>query len=87
MPRFCETRRRASRRLLLQARDDEAVVIVEDDGRGFDVAQEPERSENHGLGLVSMRERAVAARSSINCKSRNIDYAPVAQLSSADGYL
>jgi signal transduction histidine kinase len=44
--------------VLLQAHDSEAVVIVEDDGRGFDAAQVPERSEHHGLGLVSMRERA-----------------------------
>jgi signal transduction histidine kinase len=44
--------------VLLQAHDSEAVVIVEDDGRGFDAAQVPERSESHGLGLVSMRERA-----------------------------
>ena len=44
--------------VLLQARNDEAVVIVEDDGRGFDVAQVTNRSETHGLGLVSMRERA-----------------------------
>jgi signal transduction histidine kinase len=43
--------------VLLQARDCEAVLIVEDDGRGFDAAV-PEHSENHGLGLVSMRERA-----------------------------
>lgn len=44
--------------VLLQARDHGAVVIVEDDGRGFDAAQALERCENHGLGLVSMRERA-----------------------------
>lgn len=44
--------------VLLQARDDEAVVVVEDDGRGFDLAQVSNRSETLGLGLVSMRERA-----------------------------
>jgi signal transduction histidine kinase len=44
--------------VLLQVRDREAVLIVEDNGRGFDAAQVPEHAENHGLGLVSMRERA-----------------------------
>lgn len=44
--------------VLLQTRDDEVVVIVEDDGHGFDAAQVPQGSENHGLGLLSMRERA-----------------------------
>jgi signal transduction histidine kinase len=44
--------------VLLQARHGEAVVVVEDDGRGFDATHVPEGSENHGLGLVSMRERA-----------------------------
>lgn len=44
--------------VLLQARDHEVRVIVEDDGRGFDAAHVSGVSENHGLGLVSMRERA-----------------------------
>ena len=44
--------------VLVQAHDQQAVVIVEDDGRGFDPAQVSAPSENHGLGLVSMRERA-----------------------------
>ena len=44
--------------VLLQARNDDAVDLVEDDGRGFDVAQVTNRSETHGLGLVSMHERA-----------------------------
>jgi signal transduction histidine kinase len=44
--------------VLLQTRDHEAVVIVEDDGRGFDAGEVLQRSANHGLGLVSMRERA-----------------------------
>jgi signal transduction histidine kinase len=44
--------------VLLQARDHEAVVIIEDDGRGFDPAQVSEGAEHHGLGLLSMRERA-----------------------------
>jgi signal transduction histidine kinase len=44
--------------VLLQTRDHEVHVIVEDDGRGFDSAQVSETTEDHGLGLVSMRERA-----------------------------
>lgn len=44
--------------VVLQARDDEAVVIVEDDGRGFDPEHALEGSGSHGLGLLSMRERA-----------------------------
>ena len=44
--------------VLVQARDHEAVVIVEDDGRGFDASDTLGRSGGHGLGLVSMRERA-----------------------------
>ena len=44
--------------VLVQARDEQAVVIVEDDGRGFDAAQVSAATENRGLGLVSMRERA-----------------------------
>jgi chemotaxis family two-component system sensor kinase Cph1 len=43
--------------VLLQARDDEGIVVIEDDGRGFDTAQVSDGSENHGRGLVSMRER------------------------------
>jgi signal transduction histidine kinase len=57
--------------VLLQARDDQAVVIVEDDGRGFDWSQVSERAADHGLGLLSMRERAALCGGTID-----IDAAP-----------
>ena len=45
--------------VLLQAQRDQAVLIVEDDGRGFDPAQVSSDPEKRGLGLTSMRERAM----------------------------
>ena len=45
--------------VLLQAQSDQTVLIVEDDGRGFDPAQVSSNPEKHGLGLTSMRERAM----------------------------
>lgn len=44
--------------VLLQAHRDQTVLIVEDDGRGFDVAQISASPGNHGIGLTSMSERA-----------------------------
>jgi signal transduction histidine kinase len=57
--------------VLLHARHREAVVVVEDDGRGFDAAHVPDGSGNHGLGLVSMRERATLCGGTVD-----IDTAP-----------
>ena len=47
--------------VLLQRRDDELVLVIEDDGHGFAItpAPEPAPPGSGGLGLVSMRERAV----------------------------
>ena len=45
--------------VLLQAQSDQTVLIVEDDGRGFDPAQVSSNPEKPGLGLTSMRERAM----------------------------
>ena len=42
--------------VLLEHREDGFVLVIEDDGRGFDVAAI--RSEGAGLGLINMRERA-----------------------------
>jgi PAS domain S-box-containing protein len=42
--------------VLLDRRGDGVVLVIEDDGRGFDF--ESARSRGHGLGLISMRERA-----------------------------
>jgi signal transduction histidine kinase len=44
--------------VLLQAQRNQTVLIVEDDGRGFDAAQVSGGPQNHGLGLLSMRDRA-----------------------------
>ena len=57
--------------VLLQARDGEAVVIVEDDGCGFDPADTSPGAGNHGLGMVSMRERASACGGTLD-----VDTAP-----------
>ena len=45
--------------VLLQAQSNQTVLIVEDDGRGFDPARVSSNPEKHGLGLTSMRERAM----------------------------
>jgi PAS domain S-box-containing protein len=43
--------------VLLELRDGVLTLIVEDDGRGFDAENPPQR-DGRGIGLVSMRERA-----------------------------
>jgi PAS domain S-box-containing protein len=47
--------------VLLQRRDDELVLVIEDDGHGFALTPAPEHVQpgSGGLGLLSMRERAV----------------------------
>jgi len=45
--------------VLLERRADEALLIIEDDGRGFDVAKaRAARSRHAGMGLVGMEERS-----------------------------
>lgn len=53
--------------VILEVRDDSAVLIVEDDGRGFDVAST--RRANSPLGLVGMRERAHAIGGQVEVES------------------
>lgn len=44
--------------ILLERRDGEVVMIIEDDGRGFDVARIMDTPGYRHLGLLGMRERA-----------------------------
>jgi signal transduction histidine kinase len=45
--------------VLLQRRDEQVWLVIEDDGLGFDLTQAHQHPGTGGLGLVSMRERAV----------------------------
>ena len=45
--------------VLLQRREAQVVLVIEDDGSGFEVEEAHERPGSSGLGLASMRERAV----------------------------
>lgn len=47
--------------VLLQHRDHQVVLVIEDNGRGFSVDDVEHRAGGGGLGLVSMRERALLA--------------------------
>lgn len=47
----------------------ELVLLIEDDGIGFSHDDAPGRSLNRGLGLTSMRERAVLAGGSLTVES------------------
>jgi two-component system NarL family sensor kinase len=57
-----------ARHVRLELRNDEsqALLIIEDDGCGFDVEQQPQRAPSEGgFGLTSMRERAHLAGGSL----------------------
>jgi PAS domain S-box-containing protein len=49
---------------------DSLHLIVRDDGVGFDAADAEKRVERDRLGLVGMRERAIAVGGGFECKSR-----------------
>lgn len=55
--------------VMLEARAAELVLLIEDDGVGFSTDDAPGRSLNGGLGLTSMRERAVLAGGSLTVES------------------
>jgi signal transduction histidine kinase len=42
----------------MEHRGQELTLVIEDDGQGFEPVESSERSGPHGLGLLSMRERA-----------------------------
>jgi PAS domain S-box-containing protein len=58
--------RRAS--VVLERRGTELVLIIEDDGRGFDLAA-VSRHQGRGLGLVGMRERAQLVGATLDIES------------------
>jgi signal transduction histidine kinase len=45
------------------------VLVIEDDGVGFDAADEPGWEGGRGLGLVGMRERAALRGGSVEFES------------------
>ncbi|HEV3470988.1 MAG TPA: CheR family methyltransferase [Pyrinomonadaceae bacterium] len=53
--------------VILERRDNHIALIVEDDGRGFDPAEEMEG--DRGMGLVNMRERASLAGGQLEIES------------------
>jgi signal transduction histidine kinase len=55
--------------VMLESRGAELVLLIEDDGAGFSTEDTPGRSLSGGLGLTSMRERAVLAGGSLTVES------------------
>jgi len=55
--------------LLVEHSAGEMTVIVEDDGRGFDAANEGDRTRRGGMGLPGMRERAASMGGQIEIES------------------
>jgi signal transduction histidine kinase len=58
-------------RISLRPTDDELVLVVQDDGRGFDLAQVEEAYAQRGnLGLLNMKERAEIAHAKLAIESK-----------------
>ena len=55
--------------MFLDSGDDEAVLVIEDNGCGFAVGYASVRPADSGLGLVSMRERAMLAAGTLEIES------------------
>jgi two-component system sensor histidine kinase NreB len=51
--------------VMVEGRAAELVLLIEDDGRGFSDDDTPHRSQDSGLGLTSMRERAALVGGSL----------------------
>ncbi len=57
-------------RVVLKKRDDSAVLLIEDNGRGFDVAAALGSKESDmGMGLTTMKERATLSGGTLEIKS------------------
>ncbi len=55
----------------VSVKDDQWIVLrIEDDGQGFDAAELQSDVRGHGLGLVSMRERAESVDGRLSIESR-----------------
>jgi two-component system CheB/CheR fusion protein len=54
--------------VILEYRNGDVVLIIEDDGKGFDIEQLM-NSENKGMGIISMRERAALTGGTIEVES------------------
>ena len=54
---------------MVEGRAGELVLLIEDDGRGFSPDDAPGRSQDGGLGLTSMRERAALVGGSLTVES------------------
>lgn len=55
--------------VMVEGRAAELVLLIEDDGRGFSDDETPRRSQDSGLGLTSMRERAALVGGSLTVES------------------
>jgi signal transduction histidine kinase len=55
--------------VMVEGRAGELVLLIEDDGRGFSQDDTPGRSQDSGLGLTSMRERAALVGGSLTVES------------------
>ena len=55
--------------VMVQGRAAELVLLIEDDGRGFSADDTRGRSQDSGLGLTSMRERAALVGGSLTVES------------------
>jgi signal transduction histidine kinase len=55
--------------VMIEGRAAELVLLIEDDGRGFSEDDAPDRSQDGGLGLTSMRERTALIGGSLTLES------------------
>lgn len=55
--------------VMVEGRAAELVLLIEDDARGFSEVDAPGRSQESGLGLTSMRERAALVGGSLTVES------------------
>lgn len=69
----------------LNYESDKLVVVIEDDGKGFDVAEaeKKHRDDNSGFGLSMMKERvyllggSISIESNVNCGTKIVVHVPI----------